>query len=658
MTGFKIIAIKTGSKPKRIYEIQSTGAKLDFFKNLEENKIYAFTSDYSFPNDNFDEVVIASKSVLELYSFISRNKKISVNINAIVGNNGSGKSSLVELLFWANYNIGCVAKLLRNGKTNNLLDPYKFIDLEILYSIDDENLIRIEFKDGRVFKNKLFLKENTYISKKDDLQVRTTEDLRDYFYSIVINYSHYALNSNEIGDWIIPLFHKNDGYQTPIVLNPMRTGGIIDINDENKLLKRRLLGNLLEEIEDQNIEESLRNIGNNKIVTSIKVKYSSKDYLYETKSFKIKNQVIKAIEDNFRFKIKQEHLDGNFFTNICINYIIEKLLKMSSKYRPYYKYKDGDSLKYIDSYIKRIKYGNSHIVFKVKGAILYLKYYELIFGNKYSLSKQDLIIDIEDLSKKITKIREKESDYFINTFTMVPPSFFETEIILSDGSLFSSLSSGEKQRIHSNSSIIYHIINLNSVKDEDDKDKYDSYPYINIILDEIELYYHPDWQRNYVKDLLGSIRKIPHNSIKNIKGINITFLTHSPFILSDISNANVLKLKNGSPQPFNNKEETFGANINDILANEFFLRNGFMGEFVKTKINSLIDYINENKNINNEWSEENAKEFIELIGEPLIRIELREMFFNKYYNNEQIEIDEIDMEIERLKKIKIKKIGK
>ncbi|WP_300687160.1 hypothetical protein [Chryseobacterium sp.] len=571
MSRFKIIAIKTGSKPKRIYEVQSTGAKLDFFKNLDENKIYPFTSDFSFPNNNFDHVNIENKSVLELYSFTSKNKKISVNINAIVGNNGSGKSSLIELLFWANYNIGCVTKLLRNNKTNNLLEPYKFIDLEILYSIDDKNLIRLEFKNGGVFKNKLFLTGNTYISKQDDLQIRTTRDLHDYFYSIVINYSHYALNSNEIGDWIIPLFHKNDGYQTPIVLNPMRTEGIIDINEENKLLKRRLQGNLLEEIGDQNIEESLRNIGNNKVVTSLKIKYSSKDYLQEPKGFKLKSQVIKAIEDNFKFKIKQEHLSGSFFTNICINYIVEKLLKISSKYRPYNKYKDGDNLKYIDSYIKRIKYGNSHIVFKVKGAILYLKYYELIFGNHYTLSKEDVIIDIDDLSKKITEIRDKENDYFINTFTMVPPGFFDTEIILSDGSLFSSLSSGEKQRIHSNSSIIYHIINLNSVNDEDDKDKYDNYPYINIILDEIELYYHPDWQRNYVKDLLSSIRKIPHNSIKNIKGINITFLTHSPFILSDIANTNVLKLKNGFPQPFNDSEETFGANINDILANHLMI---------------------------------------------------------------------------------------
>ncbi|WP_300687161.1 hypothetical protein [Chryseobacterium sp.] len=83
-----------------------------------------------------------------------------------------------------------------------------------------------------------------------------------------------------------------------------------------------------------------------------------------------------------------------------------------------------------------------------------------------------------------------------------------------------------------------------------------------------------------------------------------------------------------------------------------------MGEFVKNKINSLIDYINEGKNVDKEWNEEKAKEFIELIGEPLIRIELREMFFNRFYTNEQIEIDEIDIEIERLKKIKIKKIGK
>lgn len=54
---------------------------------------------------------------------------------------------------------------------------------------------------------------------------------KEFFYTIAINYSHYALNSDYLGDWVKNIFHKNDGYQTPLVLNPFRKRGIIDIND-------------------------------------------------------------------------------------------------------------------------------------------------------------------------------------------------------------------------------------------------------------------------------------------------------------------------------------------------------------------------------------------------------------------------------------------
>lgn len=666
MSGFKLIAIRTGEKPTRNYEVFSTGAKLDYFKNLETNSIYKFYNDYTFTFNNFNEVIYDRKSNLDLFNINSNGKNLSININAVVGNNGSGKSSLIELLYWANYNIGCVLKLLKDDNRNRILLPYKFLDLEILYSVNDKTLINLVFKNGLIYKDEMSLSKGRYIASDNILPIEDIYDLKNFFYSIAINYSHYALNSNDIGDWIIPLFHKNDGYQTPIVLNPMRTNGIIDINRENGLLLRRLQGNLLEDIGSQDVKNTLRNIANDKVVSQLKLKFnqnsSSNKNLLESKGALLTNQVIKSIENHFNFKIPIKDINDNLFVNVSINYIIDKLLKISTYYRPFHKYKNKDTLKYVDAFIKKIKDDNTHIIFKVKGAILYLKYYKDIFGKNYVLNDKEILIDIDFLSKKIMAIKEKErkNQLFFNTFSMVPPGFFKSEILLEDETSFNSLSSGEKQKIHSISSIIYHIINLNSVSDDftGDNDKYLNFPFVNIILDEIELYYHPAWQQKYVKDLLDSISRIPNDGLKNIKGINITFLTHSPFILSDIPSINVLKLKEGVPQPFRENEQTFGANINDILANEFFLTNGFMGEFVKTKINSLIDYISDDINIDKEWTIENAKKFIELIGEPLIRMELREMFFNKFYTDNQVDIVEIDKEILRLNKIRNNKINR
>lgn len=82
---------------------------------------------------------------------------------------------------------------------------------------------------------------------------------------------------------------------------------------------------------------------------------------------------------------------------------------------------------------------------------------------------------------------------------------------------FSSLSSGEKQQIYSINSIFYHLINLESIPKDGNRI---SYEYINIILEEIELYFHPEYQRTYIYKLIEGIKKL---NLKKIKGINFIF---------------------------------------------------------------------------------------------------------------------------------------
>lgn len=51
--------------------------------------------------------------------------------------------------------------------------------------------------------------------------------------------------STDASCWIKGVFHKNDGYLAPLVLNPKRTKGNIDINIENHLAKSRLMSSEL-----------------------------------------------------------------------------------------------------------------------------------------------------------------------------------------------------------------------------------------------------------------------------------------------------------------------------------------------------------------------------------------------------------------------------
>jgi len=88
-----------------------------------------------------------------------------------------------------------------------------------------------------------------------------------------------------------------------------------------------------------------------------------------------------------------------------------------------------------------------------------------------------------------------------------------------------------------------------------------------------------------VNNLILEIRNLQ----LSVESINVLLVTHSPYILSDIPNAFVLKLINGKSEPFNEGNETFGANVHDLLANDFFMENGFMGEWAKKQIKSVVE---------------------------------------------------------------------
>lgn len=65
---------------------------------------------------------------------------------------------------------------------------------------------------------------------------------------------------------------------------------------------------------------------------------------------------------------------------------------------------------------------------------------------------------------------------------------------------------------------------------------------------------------------------------------HLLIVTHSPFILSDIPQSNILYLQNGKQIKSNDMDvNPFGANVNDVLAQSFFLNKGFVGDFAKKK---------------------------------------------------------------------------
>ncbi|CAI9675569.1 MULTISPECIES: hypothetical protein [Elizabethkingia] len=705
---FKLIAIRPLSE-----------CNSNFLKNLQPNYIYQLDQNYNFYDSNdlilndivsdnlIKRIEIKRNQINNLYDLkysiplLDCEKFVKINISAIVGKNGSGKSSLVELLYVAFYKISRICEIIDFSSTDDKqqaqkgisnIDQFvdkedvKLLDLEIssvknkldkvlkleknriiydedtdkinvefIYSIDDHTYV-LRLENG-VLSLKSMTDKHTY---EIDSYKEFKNNLSKLFYNLVINYSLYGLNSEESGKWIEKIFHKNDSYQTPIVLNPFRDKGNIDINSENYLVRSRLMSLLF----DKKINN--KELAKDKTVTRIKLSFSEKsnsDFTklqedFENKIFPELYRTFFKKEDSTKFVVKT----GILYKK-TLEYILRKITLIPERYPTFKDYYDENNLldvEKIDGFIKQLYTDRSHITLKLRQALNFYEYQDYIDDK---IINEEKTFEIKDLENKINSYEYP----FPDLIDLVPPSFFKFELYFdsSEENNFSNLSSGEKQKIFSLNSIVYHLRNLISVNFNSRKEELLVYNNFNIILDEIELYYHPELQRTFIFDLLNYLNKIDYSSLKTSPNLNIIFITHSPFILSDIPAKNILFLKsneNKSTAVLENKK-SFGANIHELLGDNFFLTDDdiYIGEFAKNKISDTIDWLNilKEKKINLSELEENELlteqealekeeliksihnlsalskqhlELIEIIDEPIIKNKLIEMYSEMFGN--------------------------
>lgn len=121
-----------------------------------------------------------------------------------------------------------------------------------------------------------------------------------------------------------------------------------------------------------------------------------------------------------------------------------------------------------------------------------------------------------------------------------------------------------------------------------------------------------------VLPIIGKILKKEKDKTR----LEVIITTHSPIILSDLANDDIIYLNNNGIDKSYNKEKTLGQNIYKLLLNSFYLDNT-QGEFSIYFIRNLINKLNNLENIENEKIKE-LKDKIELIGENIIRNVLKE----------------------------------
>lgn len=661
-------------------------------RKLEVGKFYYFLSGFEIQENehiHIEEMRLHEDGLYNDY-FVGNKSNPTISVSAIVGENGAGKSSVIEFYIRlinnfaaatiGEYEVSPGAQHLHfidgiRGELYYMIDtkPYK-LKIEnrnvalSSYSqrakmVDRPIVVYIPYNTEDIFNNELSVnpyEENelypieAYRSKKirnRQVQNNIDELYKHFFYTYVSNFSSYAYNTNDFANecnsdryeelirkskkkrytieqknWLNGIFHKNDGYQTPIVLAPFRNEGNIDINTENLLARERLLSLIIAP------NSEFRTINGHLNITGFKLNLKNKKYdikyLKQNIGFSrlqqkgyddFRESIIKYWSDCISIDLLQYR--NRKFYDEAIGYLVCKTLKISKTYRQYNKfYRDhyGISFKInhdvLNDLIKRLYLDKSHITKKIRQILGYIAY-----GIYDDITNENSFIDIAKIQTKDVFVQKSSFIYSIDD--LVPPPIFDVNICLrnnetGDDVQFETLSSGERQQVYSISSLLYHLSNINSVWFDTNGQRV-VYDHLNVILEEIELYFHPELQRTYLKRLFDGIKQV---NIPNIKSLNICFVTHSPFVLSDIPARNILALKKDIRDKEKISLSTFGANIHEMLKNSFFLKNGSIGDYASWVITQIIESLQnvaDKKEIINTGVELHNK--IMLIDEPLVR---------------------------------------
>ncbi|MDZ7817235.1 MAG: AAA family ATPase [Aliarcobacter sp.] len=225
----------------------------------------------------------------------------------------------------------------------------------------------------------------------------------------------------------------------------------------------------------------------------------------------------------------------------------------------------------------------------------------------------------------ISNISEEEINYLLD---LSSTDIFRIDIIDKNDKKFNELSFGEQQLLKV-LNIIYYLANTKDIEK------------LLIFLDEIDIGFHPEWQKKVIKYIL-QLTKIMED-----KEFHLLVSAHSPFILSDIPNQNIVFLnkdEKGNCKNVTNDTNigTFGANIHTLLSHGFFMKDGLMGEFAKSKIDLAIKYLNQKILTKDEL--DYCENIISIIGEPIIKRQLQKMLDSKRL----LEIDVIKKQIAEL----------
>ena len=506
----------------------------------------------------------------------------NINITAIVGENGSGKSSISEVLAtfsFQEYSSSHKKDFLVFFNGKKFLFKQGFTGAEVSFNIKKNT----SFEYAKQNKSKTI--DIIYFSN----DVASIFNNPDFAYKLQ-NYHH-----------IDAYYEENKNLMTNNKYNTNR-----EKLNRLEVFNKRLQNILLKD------EKILTHISDRFIFDS----YKRELHLYEIGAYIVSNK-------NFMDLVGVDKLTGNTIFSDSID-LEERFIKLLILFRLSNYFFDNES----EEIVKIIKDEFNHIDFNIENC---MNIFDEIskFDKKEGIYTRDNTkniletfeylkneIWIEKENKKITDDFKSSNELLNLLFQEVNrTNFFNSKDLTYN---YFSLSSGEREYISIFVALIHHSLRISENNSGSDNE-------FILIFDEAEIGLHPNWQKRLIKDIVNFVNKYIN------KKFQIIFNSHSPFILSDLPKENVIFLKNGKQIEALDKKQTFGANIHTLLSDSFFMSDGLMGEFAKGKIEEIKKFYDENKDLENddvifdikksdfESKKERFRYITSIIGEPFLQ---------------------------------------
>lgn len=616
------------------------------YKNIKEQG-FNLSSKYNFDYTLTDNTLKVTENPEHIDGFFGN--KVS-NVTAIVGENGTGKSNILDLgdisFFIVEYNNLFYLVNESNQIIKEIKSPFKIVSVNKM-DFDEAMIIKysnhfegIERENNSRslrywnFSTDALLTKNYFSAPHEETQLIKKYKLYETFTQsdFILTYNDISLPFNT-PEAIEVSFSIRDEYQKIL----KQIDELVDAEAHLSLFSSPSEKIVLEKIKDKFIKDILE-------LESTKGKDESLEFLNKMALFQLEWSMLFSFINAYPANsegsciLNFNDLKKNW-VNLDIDNWIEDFFYTFLK-----EYQDPEFHKG-EKYYKHIVNWSNNVgpfLFEFKKILSKSKDLKLTYDNRMllfdSIPKQNS--DIRKIPKEIKiefKLSTKKNfKAFQNCFYELYRKIIWSGRIDSLGFLnfdWRNMSTGERNllslfsRIHS---FNFNIDIINKTRQEENNKK--KIKNLIIMLDEADIGLHPNWQRTMLNQIIKSLEII----FKNISSTQIIIATHSPFLASDLPLSNLIflqKNKDGNcsvvKNPLLDKKQTFASNIHTLFTDSFFMKDGLIGEFAKEKINDVIDDLISSQPLTEERKIE-IKKIITLVGEPLIKRKLIQLYEDKY----------------------------